>query len=356
MKIVLTGGGTAGHVVPNLALVPHLADEGFEINYIGGKGGMEEGLVAEAGLPYHAISAGKLRRYLSLKNIADGFRVIKGVRDARKVLRKIKPDVVFSKGGFVTVPVVFAAKMAKIPVVIHESDFTIGLANKLAIPRAKKVCCVFPETIKHIKDGKGVHTGTPIRKEVFNGNAKEALKHCGFVAQKPVILVMGGSLGSVAINTILRQNLDVLLKKYNIIHICGKDNVENSLKTTDRAGYAQFEYISQGMGDFYALADIVVARAGSNSLAEFLALKKPNVLIPLPKAVSRGDQILNAASFEKQGFSVVLQEEDITNDVFVKTIDDTFANRAGFISVMENSATGGDGSKQIVDIIKSVLP
>ncbi|MCL2575467.1 MAG: undecaprenyldiphospho-muramoylpentapeptide beta-N-acetylglucosaminyltransferase [Defluviitaleaceae bacterium] len=351
MKIVLTGGGTAGHVLPNLALVDSLCEAGFEISYIGGKGGMEAGLVQEVGLDYHAISAGKLRRYLSLKNIADAFRVVKGIGNARKVLKRIKPDIVFSKGGFVTVPVVFAAKMAKIPVIIHESDFTIGLANKLAMPHATKVCYVFPEAIAQIPKGKGVHTGTPIRQEIFNGNVKIAADLCGFKIQKPVIMIIGGSLGSVAINSIVRQALPDLLGKFNVIHICGKDNVDKSL-TND--GYKQFEYISNGIGDLFALADLVVSRAGSNAIAEIAALHKPNILIPLPKAVSRGDQILNAKSYEKQGFSVVLDEENLDPQKLIDTIKETFVNRQKFIEKMAKSQTTKNGTAQIIEIIKSV--
>ncbi|MCL2854421.1 MAG: undecaprenyldiphospho-muramoylpentapeptide beta-N-acetylglucosaminyltransferase [Defluviitaleaceae bacterium] len=350
MKIVLTGGGTAGHVVPNLALVPGLVDAGFEIAYIGGRDGMEKDLVEAEKIPYHGISAGKLRRYLSLKNLTDVLRVVKGVADARKVLKKLRPDVVFSKGGFVTVPVVYAAKMLKIPVVIHESDITVGLANKLAMPHAQKICCVFPETMAGLPANKAVHTGTPLRGEIFKGNAAKGAQICGFTEQLPIIMVMGGSSGSVAINGVLRQALPYL-SEFNIIHICGKGNMDKSLES---GKYRQFEYVSGGMGDLYAASRLVVSRAGSNSLAELLALHKPNILIPLPKHASRGDQILNAKSFEKQGFSVVLDEEGLGADDLTKAIKNTFARRAHFEEIM-SKANSGDGTAEIIRIIKSVV-
>ena len=347
MKIVLTGGGTAGHVTPNIALLPELRARGFEISYIGSRGGMEQALVEDAGVPYHGISSGKLRRYLSFKNVTDGFRVIRGIAEARKILKKIRPDVVFSKGGFVVVPVVFAARMLKIPVVLHESDFSVGLANRLAIPRATKVCCVFPETLKQIPDGKGVLTGTPIRQEILKGSRIAGAAFCGFAAEKPVLLVMGGSQGSAAINACLRDALDELLTDFNIIHGCGKGNVDEAAA---REGYLQFEYIGDNMGDLYALADLVVCRAGANSISEFLALAKPNLLIPLPKAVSRGDQILNSASFEKQGFSMVLDEEKMTKDVLIAKIRELFANRGKYAAAMRKSGNV-DGAAQVVEVI-----
>jgi len=351
MKIVLTGGGTAGHVTPNIALLPGLRLRGFEIIYIGGKGGMEEAMAENAGVTYYGISSGKLRRYLSVKNITDGFRVMRGITQARKILKKIRPDVVFSKGGFVVVPVVLAARMLKIPVVIHESDFSIGLANRLAIPRATKVCCVFPETLKQIPDGKGVLTGTPIRQEILHGSRIAGAAFCNFAAEKPVLLVMGGSQGSAVINACLRDALDDLLTDFNIIHGCGKGNVDEA---ASRDGYLQFEFIGDNMGDLYALADLVVCRAGSNSISEFLALAKPNLLIPLPKAVSRGDQILNAASFEKQGFSVVLDEEKMTKDVLITKIKELFANRGRYAAAMRKSGNV-DGTAQVVEVIMGAL-
>lgn len=307
--IVLTGGGTSGHVTPNIALLPALKRAGYFIHYIGSQNGIEKQLIEREGLPYHSISTGKLRRYFDLKNFTDAFRVVGGFGQALALLGKIKPDVVFSKGGFVSCPVVWAAWLRGIPVVIHESDMTPGLTNKLSIPFAKNVCYTFPESGVHIPSKKGVRTGMPIREGLLEGSRSSGAKICGFKTEKPVIMVIGGSLGSGKINTAVRNILDSLLKDYNVCHICGKGNLKPELE--GKPGYRQFEYINEEQPHIYALADLVISRAGATVLFELLALKKPNLLIPLSKAVSRGDQIINAASFEKQGFSMVLQEEKL---------------------------------------------
>lgn len=334
-RIVLTGGGTAGHVTPNMALVPKLIDEGYDIAYIGSYEGMERKLIDDIGVPYYGISSGKLRRYFDLKNFTDPFRVIKGYFEAKKILKKLHPNVVFSKGGFVTVPVVIAAKKLHIPVIIHESDMTPGLANKLSIPSASKVCCNFPETIEHLPKGKAVLTGSPIRQELFQGRKETGLKLCGFQADKPVLLIIGGSLGSVAINNAIRNNLDELLKTYQIIHLCGRGNLDQSLDT--REGYRQFEYVKDDLKHYFACADVVVSRAGANAICELLALRKPNVLIPLGLNASRGDQILNAKSFEKQGYSYVLQEEDVTSETLLNAVNTVYSQRQTYINAMNQS-------------------
>lgn len=334
-RIVLTGGGTAGHVTPNMALVPKLIDEGYKISYIGSYNGMEKKLIEDIGIPYYGISSGKLRRYFDLKNFTDPFRVIKGYFEAGKLLSKLKPDVIFSKGGFVTVPVVMAAKKRKIPVIIHESDMTPGLANKLSIPSASKICCNFPETVQHLPEGKAVLTGSPIREELFQGKKEEGLKLCNFSQDKPVLLVIGGSLGSVAINRAIRDNLDQLLKNYQIIHLCGRNNLDETL--LDTQGYKQFEYVKKELKHYFACADIVVSRAGANAICELLALRKPNILIPLGLEASRGDQILNAASFEKQGYSYVLQEKDVTSETLLNAVNTVYSNRQNYIDAMNQS-------------------
>ena len=334
-RIVLTGGGTAGHVTPNMALVPKLIDEGYDIAYIGSYEGMERKLIDDIGVPYYGISSGKLRLYFDLKNFTDPFRVIKGYFEAKKILKKLHPNVVFSKGGFVTVPVVIAAKKLHIPVIIHESDMTPGLANKLSIPSASKVCCNFPETIEHLPKGKAVLTGSPIRQELFQGRKETGLKLCGFQADKPVLLIIGGSLGSVAINNAIRNNLDELLKTYQIIHLCGRGNLDQSLDT--RKGYRQFEYVKDDLKHYFACADVVVSRAGANAICELLALRKPNVLIPLGLNASRGDQILNAKSFEKQGYSYVLQEEDVTSETLLNAVNTVYSQRQTYINAMNQS-------------------
>lgn len=333
-KIVLTGGGTAGHVTPNIALLPGLKELGYEIHYIGSYEGIESKLIADFDIPYYGISTGKFRRYLDPKNLTDPFRVIKGYTEARKILKQIQPDIVFSKGGYVSVPVVRAAASLKIPCIIHESDMTPGLANKLCIPVAEKVCCNFPETMQYIPEEKAILTGSPIREELSKGNKIAALDLCGFDANTPVIMVIGGSLGAANVNKAVRDALPELLKDFQVVHICGKDKIDNMLLTTK--GYKQFEYVKAELKDIFAMADVVISRAGANAICELLALKKPNVLIPL-MAGSRGDQILNAKSFESQGYSKVLMEDDITNQLLVDTVHELYFNKRTYIESMSNS-------------------
>lgn len=348
-KIVLTGGGTAGHVTPNIALIPSLREAGYEIYYIGSIDGIEKKLIADYDIPYTAISTGKFRRYFDLKNLTDPFRVIKGVRDAHKALKKIKPDIVFSKGGFVSVPVVHAAHSLKIPVICHESDMTPGLANKLCIPFAEKICCNFPETVDKLPAEKAVLTGTPIRSALLSGDRNKALEFTKLPDDKPFLLVMGGSLGAQAVNEAVRADLPQLLKEFNVIHLCGKGKVDTSC--ADLSGYVQYEYIKDELPDLFALTDVVISRAGANAICELLALKKPALLIPLSAKASRGDQILNARSFEKQGFSVVLEEEEITPELLMKTVSELYRSRDTYIRAMaENKAT--DAIRVIMELIE----
>ena len=255
-KIVLTGGGTAGHVTPNIALIPGLKRMGYEIHYIGSYDGIEKKLIEDIGIPYTGISSGKLRRYMSAKNFTDPFRVLKGYSEAKSFMKSYRPDVVFSKGGFVSVPVVLAAKKYKIPVIIHESDMTPGLANKLSIPSATKVCHNFPETAEYLPKGKAVLTGSPIRAELLNGYSEKGLAMCGFKNDKPVIMVIGGSLGAVAVNNAVREALPELLKSFHIVHLCGKGKMDSSLENTE--GYKQFEYIKDELKDLFAMSDIII--------------------------------------------------------------------------------------------------
>jgi len=353
-KIVLTGGGTAGHVTPNIALMPALKEAGYEITYIGSKKGMEKGLIEATGTKYYGISSGKLRRYFDWKNFSDPFRVMNGFFEAKRILRKIKPDVIFSKGGFVSVPVVLAAKALHIPAVIHESDMTPGLANRIALRGATTVCCNFPETVEKIQGNRAIWTGTPIRQELFSGDANRGLSFCGFDSanDKPVLLIIGGSQGSVFINNAVRGSLDELLKDFRIIHLCGKGNLDESLKNRD--GYAQYEFISKELPDLFAAADIIISRAGANAIFELLALKKPNILIPLGLNASRGDQILNARSFEKQGFSKVLEEESVTAELLTDTVRKVYADRDQYILAMEASPSG-DSIAKIVNILNESI-
>ncbi|MCD7868075.1 MAG: undecaprenyldiphospho-muramoylpentapeptide beta-N-acetylglucosaminyltransferase [Clostridiales bacterium] len=347
--IVLTGGGTAGHVTPNIALIPRLQQLGYQISYIGSYNGIEKKLIEELDIPYYGIASGKLRRYFDLKNFSDPFRVLKGFGQARKILRNLKPDVVFSKGGFVSVPVVIAAKRLRIPAVIHESDMTPGLANRLCLSSATKVCCNFPETVQSLPKEKAVLTGTPIRQQLLSGDSETGRAFCGLSDDKPVLMVIGGSLGAASVNENIRRILPELLKEFQVIHLCGKGKMDTSLNGTP--GYVQYEYIQDELPDLFALADVVVSRAGANAICELNALHKPNLLIPLSANASRGDQILNARSFERQGFSMVLEEEEITETTLLNTIRQLYSNRQVYIDAM----TGGgqiDSITRITDILE----
>ena len=349
-KIVMTGGGTAGHVTPNIALMPALQKEGYEISYIGSYDGIEKRLIEEQNIPYYGISSGKLRRYFDVKNFSDPFKVLKGYGQSIKLLKRIKPDVVFSKGGFVSVPVVLAARHCHIPAIIHESDITPGLANRIAIPKATKICCNFPETLKYLPADKAVLTGSPIRSNLFTGDKERAFALCKFEDHsKSTLLVVGGSSGSKVINTAIRNLLPELIKTYNIIHLCGKGNVDNEL--LDTIGYTQFEYADEELSDMFALADLVISRAGANAICELLALHKPNILIPLSAAASRGDQILNANSFRSQGFSYVLEEEELTNTTLLEAIEHVCRKKDDYITAMEESNTH-NSIETIVGLIK----
>lgn len=348
-RIILTGGGTAGHVTPNIALLPRLKELGYDIHYIGSYTGIEKELIEQFHIPYHGISSGKLRRYFSVQNFTDPFRVLKGFGEANKLIKSLKPDVIFSKGGFVSVPVVMAGKKCHVPTIIHESDMTPGLANKLSIPSATKVCCNFPETLEHLPKDKAVLTGSPIRQELLTGDKEAARKFCGLTTGKPVILIIGGSLGSVAVNNAVRAILPALLKEFQVIHLCGKDKTDESLKHLK--GYVQFEYIKQELKDLFSLTDIVISRAGANAICELLALHKPSLLIPLSANASRGDQILNARSFERQGFSVVLEEEELTDQVLLDAIHKLYDQRDSYINAMKQSSQQ-DSINTIIGLIE----
>lgn len=350
-RIVFTGGGTAGHVTPNIALFPKLKEMGYDIHYIGSYDGIERKLIEDFRIPYYGISTGKLRRYFDVKNFSDPFRVIKGFVEAKRILKTLKPDVVFSKGGFVSVPVVRAAAMLKIPCIIHESDMTPGLANKLCIPVASKICCNFPETLQDLPADKAVLTGSPIREELTKGDKNKGLKMCDFTSSKPVIMVIGGSLGAAGVNTLVREALPKLLLDFQVVHICGKEKIDNLL--LNKQGYKQFEYVKEDLKDLFAMADIVISRAGANAICELLALRKPSLLIPLPARASRGDQILNAKSFESQGFSMVADEDYLTGVTLVEKVHELYFTRQSYIDAMQNSGQRNSIST-ILDMIENI--
>ncbi len=332
MRIVLTGGGTAGHVTPHLALIPPLQREGWDIHYIGSETGIERELIDKVeGVTYHAVKTGKLRRYRDVKNLSDPFRVAAGVGQATHLIHTLKPNVVFSKGGYVAVPVVYGAAFNRVPVLIHESDMTSGLANRLSLPFAKVLMCTFPETVKEAGK-KGLYVGAPIRKELLAGDRERGLKLFGFTSNRPVLLVVGGSLGAQAINRAVRGALDDLTRCFQVLHICGKGNIDANYE--GRRGYVQMQYLDEEMADAYACADVIITRAGSNTICEILALRKPSLLIPYPNTASRGDQEINAASFLRRGFSRVLEQSDLTPATLVERVVEVYRDRGELIDSM----------------------
>lgn len=336
--IVFTGGGSAGHVTPNLAIISKLRKQGWNIQYIGSKDGIEREIIQHAGIDYHPISSGKLRRYFDLKNMKDPFKVVKGIGDAYRLMRKLKPSIVFSKGGFVSVPVIIGAWLNRIPVISHESDISPGLANKISLPFVSRICVNFPESLKYIQGGKGICTGLPIRDQILQGKALKGYELCDFHKQKPVLLIMGGSLGAQKINQAVRESLPSLLERYQLVHLCGKGQTDPAY--AHLRGYKQYEYMNEELADVLAMTDLVISRAGATSIFEFLALRKPMLLIPLTRQASRGDQLLNAASFERQGYAQVLFEENLSRETLISGINEVYENREQMIaSIRSNEQT-----------------
>lgn len=346
MKIVLTGGGTAGHVIPHMALIPELRQRECELHYIGTEEGIEKQLVADL-MPYSGISAGKLRRYVSWQNLTDPLRVVKGFGQSVGVLRRVAPDIVFSKGGFVAVPVVMAARLCRIPVVVHESDISPGLANRLAAPFAAHICVTFPETLQTLGTSRATLTGTPIRQELLNGDRARGLRFLEADGTRPILLFMGGSLGAASINQCVARGLSQLLQEFFVVHITGKGQAGAALGAAD---YRRYEFLTTELPDLLHAADLVVSRAGSNSIHELLALRKPHVLVPLSRKASRGDQVLNAASFASQGFCEVIQDEELTPEALLQALHTVWNDRAEYQQAMK-AADQRDAVNSIIDII-----
>jgi UDP-N-acetylglucosamine--N-acetylmuramyl-(pentapeptide) pyrophosphoryl-undecaprenol N-acetylglucosamine transferase len=327
IKIMFTGGGSAGHVTPSFPLIQVLKAQGATIFYSGSKGGIERSLIAPIAVPYYAITTGKLRRYWSWKNFLTPFQLLLGVMQSFFLCRRLKPDIVFSKGGFVALPVVIGAWLNRIPVIIHESDLSPGLANRLSFPFAKQICITFPVTAKYFKaKNKVLVTGMPIRESLYHGDRIKGLKLCGFSEKKPVLLIMAGGLGSSVINTAIRRLLQSLTAKFQVIHLCGQGKLDT--KFASFPAYRQFEYIQGELGDVLACADLVISRAGATSIFELLALKKPHILLPLSRQASRGDQIENANYFSKQGLSVVLYSGEFSDEKLLQKINNCYENLA----------------------------
>lgn len=335
VKIAFTGGGTVGHVSVNLSLIPTALSEGHDAFYIGSKDGIEKEMI-ESQLPeikYYAISSGKLRRYISLENAKDIFKVLKGILDARRILKKEKPDLLFSKGGFVSVPVVIAAKSLKIPTIIHESDVTPGLANKIALKFAKKIYTTFEETLNYLPKEKADFIGATIREDLKNGSTERGYELTGFVNHKKVLLVMGGSLGSKKLNDTIRENLDALLQNYQIIHLTGKGLKDDSIQ---KKGYLQYEFVKEDLTDLLAITDTIISRAGSNAIYEFLTLHIPMLLIPLGLDQSRGDQIDNAKHFEDKGYAKTIQEDHLTSQLLMTELNQIEEHRQQILNQMSD--------------------
>lgn len=348
-QIILTGGGTAGHVMVNLAIIPIFLKEGWTIDYIGSKNGIEKELIEPIeGVTYHSISTGKLRRYMSKENFKDPFKVMKGTWQAFRIIGKKKPAVIFSKGGFVSVPVLVAARMRGVPAVIHESDYTPGLANKLAIPFAKKVLATFPETVKYLPKEKAEWIGAVVRDELYTGSRQKGFQLTNFTSRKNILLIMGGSAGSQKINSAVREGLDDLLKDFQVIHICGKENIDLDYS---QEGYVQYEYVQEELKDLLAITDLVCSRAGANAIFEFLALNKPMLLIPLSRQASRGDQIVNAASFEKQGYASVLEEENLSTESLTDSLLQLKKDKINIKEKM-NQYHSSEAKDRVIQIIK----
>ncbi len=317
--IIFTGGGSAGHVTPNLALIKRCQQNAWDIAYIGSAKGIEKQIINRINVPYYSIATGKLRRYFSWQNFLDPFKIIGGIVQAFFICWKLKPKVVFSKGGFVAFPVVVGAWLNRVPVICHESDLTPGFANRLSFPFAKLICVTFAETKKYFKDQQKVRvTGTPIRENLCQGDAEKGRALCGFSKEKPIMLVTGGGLGADPINLIVRKALPQLLTDLQVVHLCGKNKTDPNFD--NRAGYKQFDYINEEMADLFACADLVISRAGANAIYELITLRKLNLLIPLSKKASRGDQLLNARYCQTNGLSEVLSEEDLTEQTLLNGI------------------------------------
>ncbi|MDS3898971.1 UDP-N-acetylglucosamine--N-acetylmuramyl-(pentapeptide) pyrophosphoryl-undecaprenol N-acetylglucosamine transferase [Staphylococcus hominis] len=334
-KIAFTGGGTVGHVSVNLSLIPTALEKGHQVFYIGSKNGIEREMIESqlSNIKYYPISSGKLRRYLSFENAKDVFKVLKGILDARRVLKKEKPDLLFSKGGFVSVPVVIAARSLNIPTIIHESDLTPGLANKISLKFSKKIYTTFEDTLKYLPKDKADFVGATIREDLKEGNQQKGYEITGFDSDKKVLLVMGGSLGSKKLNDIIRENLEALLHDYQIIHLTGHGLVDESYK---QKGYIQYEFVKEELTHLLSITDTVVSRAGSNAIYEFLTLRIPMLLIPLGLDQSRGDQIDNAKYFESKGYGKMIPEDQLTQFKLLEQLKQIESHRTDITHQLES--------------------
>ncbi|MGL4736416.1 MAG: undecaprenyldiphospho-muramoylpentapeptide beta-N-acetylglucosaminyltransferase [Cellulosilyticaceae bacterium] len=328
-RIVLTGGGTAGHVMVNLVLIPYLLQEGWQITYIGSLSGVERELLSKfPEVDYYGVSTGKLRRYFSWENFKDPLRLCKGIVEATKVIRSKRPSLLFSCGGFVSIPAIIGAWFCRVPIVLRETDYSPGLATRLALPFAKQVCVTFPDTLKELPLCKRRYDGPIIRPDLLAGDAAIGFALTGLSGAKPVLLFLGGSQGSLRINELVISALPALLECYDVIHIVGPNQ---PLLTEPPIGYKAYNYVGEDLAHLYALADLVITRAGSNALFEALSLHKPLLLLPLSKKVSRGDQILNAQYATSLGYAKMILEEDLGEALLLREINYLYKNRAHYL-------------------------
>lgn len=346
--IILTGGGTAGHIVPNLSLAPELHKKGYTIHYFGSENGMEKSMVANYPyITYHALPCVKLIRALTLKNLKIPFVLLQSIKQAKEELEKIKPDVIFAKGGYVSLPVVLAAK--DIPILSHESDLSMGLANKIIYSKCDAMCFTFPSTAQKYEK-KGVFSGAIIHPNLKNTNANNVYTKHNLSHNKSNLFIVGGSLGSKSINYVIQNNLDLYTSTYNIIHLVGRGKLDESIH---KDNYIQIEY-TDSIGDYYAWADLILTRGGSNAIHEILYMKKPMLIVPLPKRHSRGDQIDNAKNFEKRGVAHVLLEENLTATFLKEALDYTHKYSSTFVSAMQKEQTKL-GNQVILELIDKMV-
>ena len=351
-RIFFTGGGTAGHVTPNIALIERMLKQGWEVHYVGSSGGIEESMVSDLSIKFHAIATGKLRRYFSWQNFLDPLKIIYGLLQSLWLCVRLRPSIVFSKGGFVAVPIVVGAWLCRIPVIAHESDITPGLANKLCFPFVRHVCVNFQETEKYLGKtpvkqsnnrtrknvSKVIVTGSPVRTALLEGDAERGRAFLNFNNTRPILLVFGGSLGAKAINDWVWGSIAELITRYQVVHIVGAGNISDSVvdQGSDSAqGYYQAEFLQSEFGDVLAAADLVLSRAGANSIYELLLMRKPHILVPLTARASRGDQIINAQIFEAKGMSQVIEEDKIVSTDIVQVIEKTMENRSRQLAAIE---------------------
>lgn len=351
--IFMAGGGTAGHVNPNLALVKPLQKMGYTVEYLGQKNEIEYALAQKEGLTFHEVASGRLHRSLNPDTLLTPFRVVKGIIQAVRLIHERRPALIFCKGGFASLPPAVAGWLTRTKVILHESDMTPGLANKLCAPFARRICTTFEATTKHLPKKKAVFTGTPIRESLTSGSREKGFAITGLDPNgAPVILVMGGSQGAGALNDAIINNLELLTQDYQIVHLYGSEH--GDFKVPEQKGYFGLAYAGEELPDLYAMADLLFSRAGANAINEFLLLKIPNVLVPLPLTNSRGDQIVNAEYAEEQGFSYVLPQEMITANTLKQALDTVYARREEYKAAMGGKAAKNGTAEVLRVILKEI--